>query len=110
MRNKQEGSVLQGTVKASCLGIETRLELESDETADRVAAMVRNAENGCYTLQALLEPVRFTRTVTLNGSSLPIANRKTQRIKLLGHAGRLGNPFHGSSRKLDFLTVMNQST
>ncbi len=72
MRNKQEGSVLQGTVKASCLGIETRLELESDEPPEQVAAMVRNAENGCYTMQALLEPVRFTSTVTLNGSSLSI--------------------------------------
>ena len=71
MRNQQEGSVLQGTVKASCLGIETRLELESDDPAERVAAMVRNAENGCYTMRALLEPVRFTSTVMLNGSSLP---------------------------------------
>jgi hypothetical protein len=72
MRNKQEGSVLQGTVKASCLGIETRLELESDEPPERVAAMVRNAENGCYTMQALLETVRFTSTVNLNGTSLTI--------------------------------------
>jgi hypothetical protein len=70
MGNKQEGSVLQGTVKASCLGIETRLELESDEPPERVAAMVRNAESGCYTMQALLESVRFSSTVTLNGSSL----------------------------------------
>jgi len=31
MRNKTEGSVLKGTVKAGCLGIETRVELESDE-------------------------------------------------------------------------------
>jgi organic hydroperoxide reductase OsmC/OhrA len=73
MRNQQQGSVLQGTVKASCLGIETRLELESDDSPERVAAMVRNAENGCFTMQALLNPVQFNSTVTLNGSSLPIA-------------------------------------
>jgi hypothetical protein len=71
MRNKQEGSVLQGTVKANCLGIETRLELESDEPPERVAAMIRNAEHGCYTMQALLEPVPFASTVTLNGVALP---------------------------------------
>ena len=71
MRNKTEGSVLQGTVKASCLGIETRVELESDEAPEQVAAMVRNAENGCFTMQALLEPVHFTSTVSLNGSPLP---------------------------------------
>jgi hypothetical protein len=74
MRNKQEGSVLQSTVKASCLGIETQLELESDEPPERVTAMLRNAENGCYTMQALLEPVRITSTVMLNGSSLPTTN------------------------------------
>jgi len=71
MRNRQEGSVLQGTVKTSCLGIETRLELESDEPPERIAALVRNAENGCFTMQALLTPVPFTRAVTLNGSPLP---------------------------------------
>lgn len=68
MRNKQKGSVLQGTVKASCLVIEVRAELESDEPPEKVAAVVRNAENGCFTMQALLEPVRITSTVTLNGS------------------------------------------
>ena len=71
MRNKQEGSVLQGTVQATCLGIETRLELESDEPAERVAAMVRNAEHGCYTMQALLAPVEVATSVTLNGAPLP---------------------------------------
>ena len=73
MRNKTEGSVLQGSVKASCLGIESQLELESDESPERVAAMIRNAENGCFTMQALLQPVRLTSTVTLNGSPLPVA-------------------------------------
>jgi organic hydroperoxide reductase OsmC/OhrA len=72
MRNKQEGSVLQCTVKASCLGIETRLEIESEESPERVAALVRNAENGCFTMQALLAPVRFTGAVTLNGSPLSV--------------------------------------
>jgi hypothetical protein len=70
MRNKQEGSVLQGTVKANCLGIETRLDLESDEPREKVAALMRNAENGCFTMQALLAPVEFTKTITLNGSPL----------------------------------------
>lgn len=73
MRNKTEGSVLKGTVKASCLGIEARVELESDEPAERVAAVLRNAENGCFTMQALLEPVRFTSEATLNGAPLPPA-------------------------------------
>ena len=70
MRNKTEGSVLKGTVKAACLGIETRVELESDESPERIAALIKNAENGCFTMQALLEPVPLTTTVSLNGASL----------------------------------------
>jgi hypothetical protein len=73
MRNKQEGSVLEGTVHAACLGFETHLEVESDEAPDRVSALVRQAENGCYTMQALLNPVPFERTVTVNGAPLPDA-------------------------------------
>ena len=69
MRNKQEGSVLQGSVQATCLGIETRLDLESDEPLERIAALLRNAEHGCYTMQALLAPVAFARSVTLNGAA-----------------------------------------
>jgi uncharacterized OsmC-like protein len=65
---KTEGSVLRETVKAVGLGFETRLELESDEPADKVAVVVRNAENGCYVMQCLLNPVAVERTVTLNGA------------------------------------------
>lgn len=71
MRNRQEGSVLQGTVKTTCLGIETRLELESDEPREKIAALVRNAENGCFTMQALMNPVPISGNVTLNGITLP---------------------------------------
>jgi hypothetical protein len=67
---KSEGSVLKETVKAVGLGFSTRLELESDEPADKVAAVVRNAENGCYVLQCLLNPVSVERTVQLNGRQL----------------------------------------
>ena len=70
MRNKSEGSVFKGNVKATCLGIETRVELESDEPTERIAALIKNAENGCFTMQALLEPVAFTTSVSLNGAPL----------------------------------------
>ena len=49
MRNKTEGSVLKGNVKATCLGFETRVELESDDSPERIAALIKNAENGCFT-------------------------------------------------------------
>jgi hypothetical protein len=72
MRNRQEGSVLQGTVQTTCLGIETRLELESDEPQEKITALVRNAENGCFTMQALMNPAPVTSSVTLNGTTLVI--------------------------------------
>jgi organic hydroperoxide reductase OsmC/OhrA len=72
MRNKTEGSVLQGTVQATCLGFETKLELESDEPPERIQQLLRNAEHGCFTMQALLAPVSFQRTATLNGEPLAL--------------------------------------
>ena len=70
MRNKTEGSVLQGTVEATCLGFETRLELDSGESRERIRELLRNAEHGCFTLQALARPVEVTRQVVLNGAPL----------------------------------------
>lgn len=65
---KSEGSVLAETVRATGLGFATRLEIESEEPAEKVAAVVRNAENGCYVLQTILHPVPVERAFTLNGA------------------------------------------
>ncbi len=70
MRNKSEGSVLQGTVEATCLGFETRLELETDEPVERIRALLRNAEHGCFTFQALIRPVTVSQSVFVNGRAL----------------------------------------
>ena len=69
-RFKVEGSVLAQTVRASLDGVQTRLEVESKEAPDRVAGVVRNAENGCFVMQALLNPVPVSSTVRLNGAGL----------------------------------------
>jgi hypothetical protein len=67
-RFKSEGSVLAETAQARSLGVETRLELESQEPVDKIAAVVRNAENGCYVLQTILNPVPVKRAFALNGN------------------------------------------
>ncbi len=67
-RFKSEGSVLRETVQAVGLGFETRLEIESNEPAERVAAVVRNAENGYFILQSILNPMPVKRKFTLNGA------------------------------------------
>jgi len=65
---KSEGSVLAETVRAASPGFATRLEIESQEAAEKVAKVVRNAENGCYVLQTILHPVPVERRFTLNGA------------------------------------------
>ena len=76
-RFKSEGSVLRETVQAQGLGFETRLELQSSEPPEKVAAVVRNAENGCYVMQTILKPTPVEREFTLNGAPFdPGALRK----------------------------------
>lgn len=62
-----EGSVFAGTIAATCHGVETHLEIESDDDPARVAAMVRNARQGCYAEATVSQPVPITGTVALNG-------------------------------------------
>ena len=69
-RYRVEGSVLQDSVQAQMVGVETRLELESPEQPDRVARLVRNAERGCFVMQGLLRPVPISGTTVLNGQPL----------------------------------------
>jgi hypothetical protein len=65
-----DGSVLNDSVLARMIGAETTLELDSPEAPDRIARVIRNAERGCYVMQALLKPVPITATTVLNGERL----------------------------------------
>jgi len=69
-RYRVTGSVLDDTVKASMVGAETTLEIDSPDPPARVARVVRNAERGCFVMQALLEPVAITGQTILNGQPL----------------------------------------
>lgn len=69
---KVEGSVLAQTVRASLNGVKTHLEVESNAPPERVAGVVRNAENGCFVMQALLNPVPVTSSVLVNGRGLDL--------------------------------------
>ena len=64
------GSVLQGTIPASTVDFEIAFEVESDDPPDRVAACIRAAEAGCFVMQAVVQPTKVTRKVTLNGAIL----------------------------------------
>jgi uncharacterized OsmC-like protein len=67
---RTDGSVLRGTVKASTVGFEVEIEVESDDPPERVAACIQAAENGCFVMQTVIEPTEVKRTVRLNGETL----------------------------------------
>jgi hypothetical protein len=71
-RFRVTGSVLEDTIEGAMLGAETLLELESPDPPYRVAKVVRNAERGCFVMQALLRPVPVTGRTLLNRVPLTV--------------------------------------
>jgi hypothetical protein len=69
-RYRVDGSVLNDTIQAQMLGADTVLEIDSPDTPERVARVIRNAERGCFVMQALLQPVPITGRTVLNGVEL----------------------------------------
>lgn len=69
-RFRVDGSVLNDTVAARMLGTETTLEIDSPDAPEHVARVVRNAERGCFVMQALLAPVPVAGRTMLNGTEL----------------------------------------
>ncbi len=65
-----EGSVLAGTIQASAPKVETSYEIESPDDPQRVAAVLRNARNGCWVRAAVANPTPFEDTSTLNGQPI----------------------------------------
>ena len=68
-RFKNEGSVLRETVQAEGLGVETRCEISSAESPEKIAKVVRNAEAGCYVIQTIRKPTEVTSEYMLNDAA-----------------------------------------
>lgn len=76
-RFKNEGSVLRETVQAQGLDVETRCEITSSESAEKIAKVVRNAEAGCYVIQTIRLPTPVKSEYTLNGAPFdPLSYKK----------------------------------
>jgi len=69
-RYRVDGSALNDTVQGRMLGAETTLEIDSPDPPDLVARVVRNAERGCFVMQALQNPVPVNGRTLLNGALL----------------------------------------
>ena len=67
-----KGSALQGTLRGGSLGLETHIEIESDEPPEKIRHLVKMGEQTCFTLQSLIHPVPVKTSVTLNGAALAL--------------------------------------
>jgi hypothetical protein len=71
-----KGSARDGSLHGGARGLETHVEIESDEPAERIEELVRMAEQTCFTLGAWTEAVPASTSVTLNGRPLEIESRR----------------------------------
>jgi hypothetical protein len=68
-RYHREGSVLAGNAHTMCDSIKTELSLDSDETPEHVAQLIKMAEATCFTLAALRNPAPVALEATVNGQA-----------------------------------------
>ncbi len=75
------GSVFQQTRQTNVVGVRTDLAMESDDAPELIAAVVRNAKNGCFAEQALKNPVDLTESVSLNGDAFDWEQYPATRVR-----------------------------
>ena len=71
-RFEQTGSIVRGDATSRMTDVETKLSLESNADAKRVAEVVAAAERLCFLMDAIREPHPVTGTVELNGEALSL--------------------------------------
>lgn len=79
-----DGSVLAGTVDSWCRGVTTEVEIESDESPELIAAVIHNADRGCYIRSTVRSPAEVTTTVELNGEVLDLSGYSPRPPKAAG--------------------------
>jgi hypothetical protein len=66
------GSVLKGTVFNRWEGVSTYLKVESDEPADKLAHLIKNAKGGCFAEGLITQQVPLESHVEVNGKRFHI--------------------------------------
>ena len=66
----RSGAILDHTIEAGCAGVQLHLHVESTEPRERISGLLRNAEAGCYVMQALANPTPVVATYELNGEPI----------------------------------------
>ncbi len=62
--------MLRGDAEGFCDGFEVDISLESDETPEKVAELIRLARQMCFTEKALMGSVPVSVTQTVNGQKM----------------------------------------
>jgi hypothetical protein len=66
------GSVLKGTVFNRWEGVSTYLKVESDEPAEKLAHLIRNAKAGCFAEGLITQQVPLESHIEVNGKPFDI--------------------------------------
>jgi len=72
LRKHLGGSVLKGTVFNRWESVTTHLKLDSDEPAERLAHLIRNAKAGCFAEGLITQQVPLYSHVEVNGEPFRI--------------------------------------
>ncbi|NBR30016.1 MAG: hypothetical protein EBT83_16655, partial [Betaproteobacteria bacterium] len=67
MRKHLGGSVLKGTVFNRWEGITTHLTVDSDEPAEKLAHLLKNAKAGCFAEGLITQQVPLASRIEVNG-------------------------------------------
>jgi hypothetical protein len=67
LRKHLGGSVLKGTVFNRWEGVTTHLSIGSDEPADRIAHLLKNAKAGCFAEGLITQQVPLHSQIEVNG-------------------------------------------
>ena len=70
-----KGSVRDQSLHGGAKGLETHVEIDSDEPPERIRELVRMAEQTCFTLGAWTQAVPTSTTVKLNVEPLEVDSR-----------------------------------
>jgi len=72
LRKHLGGSVLKGTVFNRWEGVTTHLKIESDEPAEKLAHLIKNAKAGCFAEGLITQQVPLHSHIEVNGRPFPI--------------------------------------
>ncbi len=78
---KITGSIYRQTRETRMEGVETWVEVESDDDPALVAAVLRNASGGCYAEQALKHPVPISETLRVNGAPFDLEDYPAKPVR-----------------------------